>query len=207
MTLDRIRRYPPRPPLTEDDLKLLSTSTDELTAEARKFSFDREKFKARLYKGERWQQLIQAHLYIDHVLTQLLVEALKRPNEIQASRLGFSQKLDLINALDLIPEDFIAPIQFINKLRNKIAHQLDFLISEKDDTDFANCTPKFLREELSEEKDRDGGPLKLHELLFGLVLMLEIFRQQNALNRIQSRKAMLRLRAVLDRTPGVIYRE
>ncbi|MCK1478607.1 hypothetical protein IVB27_28630 [Bradyrhizobium sp. 197] len=188
-----------RPHLTKEELELLATPSSELATKHFVFSFDRPKFEGRISTGERWQQLLQAHLYYDHVVTQILLDALPNPEAVNLRRMGFAQKLQLISAMALLPEELIAPIESINGLRNKIAHALDFEIQDSALTDLANCTPKKLRGIAETEDGRPAGPLLFHELLRIVLLQCEVYRQRSQLNRAEERKSMLRLRAVLDR--------
>ena len=198
---------PERPPITQEELDLLATPGVELERCAYVLSFDEAQFRARISGGERWQQLIQAHLYFDHVISLILTEALVKPEAINASRMGFSQKLDLIQALNLAPNDLVNCVRFVNNLRNKIAHDLHFEISDKEEIDLINVTPKLLRDIMITEKDRAPGPLRFHEALIVSLLRLEVIRQQNALFRILAKKSEVRLRTVLEKTPGAVYRE
>jgi hypothetical protein len=195
-----------RAPLTTEDLALLATSDAELRKRVHIFSFDRKRFEARIAAGDKWQQLLQGHLYFDHVITQLLVDALKKPDAIGTSRMSFLQKLQLIEALGLLPADLTAPVMFINGLRNKIAHDLNFEISDKDERDLANCTPKHLREIMETDKEREPGALRFHELLRVVLLQIEAIRQSKAFIRLLECKRLIRLRMVLEDTPGAIYR-
>ena len=79
---------PKRLPVTTEELKLLATPDKELEREAFVSSFDEERFEQRIKQGESWQQLIQAHLYYDHVITQILKDALVYPEEAGLSYLG-----------------------------------------------------------------------------------------------------------------------
>jgi hypothetical protein len=168
------------------------------------FSFDDEQLKARISTGERWQQLLQAHLYFDHVITRLLVDELANPDAIDARRMSFLQKLRLTQALGLIPTDLASSVEFINGLRNKIAHDLDFEISDKDERDLANCTPKRLRDIMASDNKRDSvGPLRFHELLRIVLLQIEVTRQSHAFVRLHNRKAEIRLRTVLEKTATI----
>lgn len=194
-----------RPPITAEDLDLLATPDAELHKRVEKFSFDDDRFKARISAGDRWQQLLQAHLYFDHVITQLLVDGLANPDAINASRMGFLQKLQLIQALGLLPADLTSTVEFINGLRNKIAHDLNFEISDKDEHGFANCTPKWLRDILVTDNDRQSGPLRFHELLRIVLLQIEVIRQRHAFSRLSERKSVIRLRTVLEKTKGAVY--
>jgi hypothetical protein len=98
-------------------------------------------------------------------------------------------------------------VEFINGLRNKIAHDLNFEISDKDERDLASCTPKRLRDIMMTANGRDsGGPLRFNELLRIVLLQIEVIRQNHAFSRLSGRKAHIRLRTVLERTEGAIYR-
>ena len=171
------------------------------------FCFDLERFKARILTGERWQQLLQAHLYYDHVLTQILLDALPDPDAIEVRRIGFVQKLNLVVAMALIPKELIPPVETINNLRNKLAHDLNFQIVDQSVLDLANCTPKFLRDAVVEDRETGDGPVTFHELLLVVLLQIEITRQKHAFGRLDTRKSEIRLRTVLHKTPGAVYRE
>lgn len=196
----------PRPPFTAEDLELLATPNEQLKKKVDAFSFDTERFNGRIETGERWQRLLQAHLYFDHVLTLILLDALTNPEAINARRIGFYQKLQLISAMNLLPSDLVVAIDFINGLRNKIAHELDFEIPDQSVTDLSNCTPKYLRDIVERDAERQPGPLGFHELLRVILFQIEILRQGHAFERLATRKAMLRLQSVLDKR-DVIYRE
>lgn len=195
-----------RPPITAEDLALIATPDAELRKRTEIHSFDDERFKARISTGDRWQQLLQAHLYFDHVITQLLVEALAKPDAIDASRMSFIQKVQLIEALGLLRADLAPAIVFMNGLRNKIAHDLNFEISDKDERDLANCTPKWLRDIMEADVERTPGPLRFHELLRIVLLHMEVARQNFAFRRLSERKSIVRLRTVLEKTEGAVYR-
>jgi hypothetical protein len=186
-------------PLSADDLAFLALTDDELRQKSETRSFDIVVFQTRMNTGENWVRLIQAHLYFDHVLTAMLVEALMNADAINASRMGFAQKAQLINAMGLLPQELISPIEFINSLRNKIAHQLDFSISEQDIKDLANCVPRDLRDTMVDFEGLSAAePLGLHHLLVVVLLNVEVARQRHAYQRLVYRQAALRLRKALD---------
>jgi hypothetical protein len=195
------------PPITAEDLELIATPDAELRKRVELFSFDREQFSVRISTGDRWQQLIQAHLYFDHAITLLLVEEFANPDAINTTRMSFIQKLQLVQALGLLPADLVSVIEFINNLRNKIAHDLNFEISDKDERELSNCTPKRLRDIVVIDNDRNlSGPPRFHELLRIVLLQLEVIRQSHAFRRLSERKSIIRLRTVLEKTEGAIYR-
>src|SRR5262249_6969459 len=117
--------------LTEEERAFLETAREDFEKQAFVFSFDENLFCKRIGRRRIWEQVIQGHLYFDHVVTQMLVEGLVNPDAIQARRLAFSQKLDLLEALGLVEKPYLAPLRVINDLRNKFAHQLEFKVSRK----------------------------------------------------------------------------
>ncbi len=120
-------------------------------------------------------------------------------------RNSFAQKLQLISAMGLLPPELISPVEFINGLRNKIAHDLDFEIDDKHIDDLVNCTPKHLREVALEEVGREPGPLRFCELLRVILFQIEVLREANEYMRLCDAKSVLRLRTVLEKTE-VVYR-
>jgi hypothetical protein len=195
------------PPITPEDLQLLETPDEELKKSTQKFSFDHELFSKRISVGERWQQLLQAHLYYDHVLTQMLVDALPQPDAIDLRRMGFANKLQLISAMNLLPPDLISPIQFINGIRNKIAHDLNFEVTDQAIIDLTNCTPPSLREALEQNSGREPGPPLFHELLQVVLIWTEVIRHQHEYSRIDTHKSIIRARTVLDKIAGRTTRD
>jgi hypothetical protein len=183
-------------PLTPEDMELLATPDEELTNKVSQLCFDYEKFTGRVFNGDRWQQLLQAHLYFDHVITRMLEDALPNPDAIRLRRTSFSQKVQLISAMDLLPPSLIPPIEFINSLRNKIAHELNFEISDDAVKNLVNCTPKRLRQIALEQRDRDDGPLSFHEVLHIVLIQIETLRQDHQNERLLKRKHVLNTRVV-----------
>lgn len=188
----------PDAPITAEDLALLETPDEELYKRAYVFSFDVKKTVKRIERRRKWEQVIQAHLHLDHVVTQMLVEGLHRPDAINVKRLGFVQKLELLDALGLIEQPFIPALRCINDLRNKVAHDLDYKITPKSQLDLKNCTPKILRTGVLNE-GKSGKALTFADLLLGNLVFLDVVRQKHAFERIRARKEAIHLRqAVLN---------
>jgi hypothetical protein len=120
---------------------------------------------------------------------------------------GFANKLQLIAAMSLLTSDIISPIGFINNIRNKIARDLSCEISDQTVTDLRNCTPLNIRQAAEKAKGRTPGPLLFHDLLYVVLLMAEVQRQEHEFQRITSRKSAIRMRTVLERTPGAVYKK
>lgn len=182
--------------ISEDDLKVNSTPDDELVAGIG-FSFELELLRKRVEVGDRWQQLIQAHLFFDHVITNILTDALVKPEAVNAKRMSFLQKLQLIESMGLLPVEVIRPIGVVNDMRNKIAHDLRFEITDKEERDLFNSIQKHIRE-IWHQRDSKNKKIKFHELLIVLLLHIEVVRQELAKERILRRKAEIRLKLAVE---------
>lgn len=191
--------------ITDEDLKLLATSNSQIEENSQDFCFDYEDFTSRIESGERWHQLIQCHLYFEHVIDNMLREALPFPEEISLSRMGFRQRLDLVRALDLLPIDITGAIKRITKMRNSVAHKLNFEIDDQAVEDLKNCVPPHLKDVILPQENRSIPRFEFFELLHVVLLKVELIRQSHVANRSINKKSKIRLQTVLERTPEAIY--
>lgn len=67
---------------TPDDIALVTKSPDEIEADVSVFSFDIPALKQRVRNDDDAQAFIQAHLYLDHVVTRLLSESVPFPRRL-----------------------------------------------------------------------------------------------------------------------------
>ena len=191
--------------ISDDDLKLLATPDSEIIKACQDFCFDYEKFTTRIETGERWHQLMQCHLHFEHVIDHMLREALPFPDEISFGRMGFRQRLDLVRALDLLPISLVSPIKRITKMRNDVAHKLDFEIVDQAVEDLKNSIPVKLRDAILADEKRSLPQIEFFELLSVVLVQTEIIRQSQAARRILAKKGEIRLKTVLQKTPGAVY--
>ena len=195
---------PKRSDVGQEDAELIELSEDDLRKRTAVFSFDQILMRDRLNSGEDWHKVVMGHLYVDHIFINMLAEALPNSASIKLSRLGFQQKLELVDAMGLVPKELVGVANLINRIRNKIAHSLDFSITEKDQTDLRNSVPKDMRDALTMANvhsirftiDESGVP-NLSGLLFVTVLQTDLVRQQNAYRRLSERRARAKLAQAL----------
>lgn len=90
-----------------------------------------EKFKKHLDEKDALQIVIRGHLYVEAELLDLLGEsiAMVRPKAIDLGDLSFRKKIELAIALGLLAPENKRPFLELNALRNKVAHNLDLVIS------------------------------------------------------------------------------
>lgn len=75
--------------------------------------------------------LLKGHLWTESCLNRALDISFKEPNAANLDRVPFSAKLDLALASGALTKDEVAPLRALNKLRNRLAHELDVGISEQ----------------------------------------------------------------------------
>jgi hypothetical protein len=86
-------------PLSEEELALLNTPEADIVEQHRPLSFDTDRFSERTANGPPWQQLIQAHLYLDHTISLCITDALAKPDAMNMGRMSFAQKLQLVDGM------------------------------------------------------------------------------------------------------------
>jgi hypothetical protein len=180
--------------LTQDEIRLLKESDAELQDQAAVLSFDVNVMKSRLgaalKSGENWAVIIHTHLYLDHILTQTLVGALMKPKALQVDRLSFSQKVAFLDALGLLSDELKPTVLAINKVRNKIAHEIDFNISAEDQNRLFSTVSSEAKGSFGFNKE-DNSFSMLTRVAIGLA---ETERANNVLNRLQQRQASIRFK-------------
>ncbi|MBS1301425.1 hypothetical protein [Loktanella sp. SALINAS62] len=176
--------------LTDDEI-LLVTPEEEVAASLVIHCFDQAECIRCLKFGDDWQKLIKGHLYFEKVLSEILRGQLAYPEEIKLARIAFQQKLQLISAMGLLPRSYIASIRFLSGIRNKLAHDLDFEVSDEDKFNFLGLLPTALRaaieEKSAEGKDDFGEPIYL------LLSVTEAYRHHLWAKRVIGKKRVLTL--------------
>lgn len=77
-------------------------------------------------------RILRFHLVTENQFERLICLALPRGDRlIDRSRLNYSQKLELVNALDRVSEATIASLRQLNRLRNECAHNRHATVSEE----------------------------------------------------------------------------
>ena len=74
---------------------------------------------------------LSCHLVIEHYLDEFLVAYSPAPFDWDSANLTFGQKVSLISTLKQFPEPYIIPavLKHFNSLRNKLSHNVKFVVS------------------------------------------------------------------------------
>jgi hypothetical protein len=184
------------------DAELLQKSEAEITQAARNFAFDIREFEGKIRTGEDWNKVILSHLYIDHIVSNLLLQNLANPKAVEISRIGFEHRLNLADAMRLLPERAVGMARKINALRNGFAHNLKFAITARS---IQELRALFTREEviyinttMPELIDVGTKNLALHAMLVLFVVQIEQLRQNDLLRLLMRRQAEAKLRIAVD---------
>ncbi|MGC5796964.1 hypothetical protein [Sphingomonas sp. NFX23] len=167
------------------------------------FSFDLRLFHRRIEVGDDWQRVIQGHLFLDHVLTRTLEEALTKPDEIRLDRMSFSAKLDLCSALGLIDEGTVKMVRRINRLRNDISHDLNFEVHEYHGREIRDLAPPFVRGLIEERIGVPDASIMTHCLKVAIVT-LDMNRQRWIEHRKAQKAREVRLNAAIENARRIL---
>jgi hypothetical protein len=69
--------------------------------------------------------VLKAHLWVETMLNGLIAVTLAKPDALDFDRMAFAQKVNLALASGGLQESIAPCVKALNKLRNKLAHQLD----------------------------------------------------------------------------------
>lgn len=88
---------------------------------------------------ERWNQdtdsigrILRSHLYLEHYLTEYLQHANPALGDLDEARLNFAQKANLLRSDAPVIDMIIGGIRHLNKIRNRLAHNLRAAVTEED---------------------------------------------------------------------------
>lgn len=76
--------------------------------------------------------LLRGHLWIEALLEYAARNTLERPDAIDWLNARFEHKIALCEALGVADQQLASALRGFNKLRNRLAHEYDFVLSEDD---------------------------------------------------------------------------
>jgi hypothetical protein len=121
--------------------------------------------------NSRWAQnvdvvgrLLRAHLFVEHYLGEYLAKANPRLGPVAEAKLSFAQKVAMLDASNNDVAAILPGIRFLNKIRNRFAHNLDAQITEVDAKVFLGCE-RFaaLRAARGAEETQTNEPIEILE--------------------------------------------
>jgi hypothetical protein len=130
----------------------------KIAARAMELLGGREKAKAAMEAEyyelkKRWDKdvnligrILRAHLHVEYYLTEYLETKNPNLNSLEDNRLTFNQKLKLLRPDDHQVAYLLGGIAHLNKIRNRLAHNLEATVTEDDKKVFLQGFYKAFRE-------------------------------------------------------------
>jgi hypothetical protein len=124
--------------------------------------------------------ILRAHLYLESTLDGLIREFLEKPDTIELDRLQFPVKLQLAAAIGALLDEYVAPLKFLNSLRNKFAHNIGAKISESDEENLFSSMPRDDQAKISGGRNVRYTLSYLHGSLYGGLYTIRISKNSKA---------------------------
>ncbi len=160
----------------------IDMSDEEITAAAQYYSFDVRKIRRRLEDGDLVQQILYAHLVADHVMGRAIAEDLAQPDELEMDRMAFATKVSLASALAVILPEEKGVLRRLNKVRNDVAHNLNFEIPTLLAAELFDLSSTEVKKATGTESRID---CQLSTILFQNVVYADKFRQARLIGRLR----------------------
>lgn len=109
----------------------------------------KENFLSLINQDDDLQVAIRCHLVIEYYLIKIIEIKLVIPNEFDIDRLTFKQKVELAISLKGIQKEKKGLLLYINKLRNKYAHDLDHKVTDKEISEMHSMLTQDDKDQLS----------------------------------------------------------
>lgn len=173
---------------------LLDVPEDRITQFCNDSNYSFKPVAKRLRLNNRSSQVLNAHLAIDHSLSIFLEDQFLVNATINTDRLAFGQKADFLYSLGQLSEDNYVWVVKLNRLRNKLAHTLDFKISDSTVKEFTTHI-KGIKEKAGEKEE---GTQLFGDALLILIFLVEADRWRQRHISVKAYLAMLNARKVLN---------
>ncbi len=120
--------------------------------------------------------LLRFHLLIEYYLDLIISVYLKKGLSLLDNNLSFSQKLSIVDSFGLVPENIILSIKKLNSVRNKAAHDMDYVITERDIDSIGRCYGnnylEFAKRYLGRDKKNDADPDYFEAFLYNVFTLI-----------------------------------
>ena len=109
-------------------------------------------------------RILRAHLFVEHYMTEYITNTNSRLGDLNQARLSFVQKTALLDATNPDMTDILPGIRQLNRIRNRLAHNLDVQVTGEDAKTFLE-SERFaaLRAAREREKPVSSEPIDVLE--------------------------------------------
>jgi hypothetical protein len=149
--------------------------------------FDDDAWLKAIYAEDPLGAVVRGHLYVESLVLSLIEEALPNPKAVDLVRLNFPLKIDLAVAMGLIHPDDKPAFMFLNRLRNRFAHNVKATVSLEDERAFLAAMSPRLQHMIPERQTPQG---ELWNRLL-LVLYVSLYHRLSGLKEEKAETAKL----------------
>jgi hypothetical protein len=114
-------------------------------------------------------QVLKGHLAVEAVLGEALDVRMELPAELRRMKLSFARKVSLSVALGILSQDEANAFQALNGIRNSLAHEYHYTISDSDAESLLGALPAWWQESEVVKEQRAGDLGK--KLRLGLLVI------------------------------------
>jgi hypothetical protein len=83
-------------------------------------------------KRDEVTMILRSHLLVEYYLDHVIILEIPRGDILLKENFSFSQKLFIIEALDILAKEVTDSARALNSVRNRCAHDLDYKVTEVD---------------------------------------------------------------------------
>jgi hypothetical protein len=172
-----------KPIFTENDLKLLQVSSEEMQKSFVDILFEQ------LGSENHLTKVLYAQLHIESLINAILENGTYNHSKLNLDKLTFGHKINLAVAQGFVDLDVEPSLLKLGSIRNKMAHNISAKLEMQDELDFLNVLKQSrLKEKIQKGKGKWGdnfsnGIMTLWFYLFEQ--MLKIMNQREALFEVK----------------------
>jgi len=189
------------------------TADDEtLNRNAFVFCFDVIEFGKKIKANADWVKIVSAHLYIDHILTCCMEDHIQNEKYLPSDgRISTYDKINICASMGWIQEDMVPILRRINRIRNLLAHRLDFKVSIDDKNSIKHLMPKRYLDRYKEYKGNQGIKwIQRGHVLAGLlgviIVHLDMERQFSLRRKLHQKHRLNKLNKAVEHAKDVLQR-
>lgn len=117
--------------------------------------------------------LLKGHLWIESCLNTALEVAFENPDRAEIARLPFAAKLNLGLASGALTAEEAAPLKLLNRIRNRIAHDLHSSASEDDVAALEESLTGYVASVYATVRREGEAAVRLYLWLYAVLMILE----------------------------------
>lgn len=117
--------------------------------------------------------VLKGHLWVESCLNRALELSFEHPDRVEIDRLPFSAKVNLCLAASAIRKDDAPALRLLNKIRNRMAHDLHSSITDADVRALETSLAGALADVYAKVRKEGDAPRRLYIWLYSVLMVTE----------------------------------